>query len=552
MKIALAQLNFHVGNLASNTGKIKECIAEAKQAGVDLVIFSELAVCGYPPKDLLFHDGFINACEKSVKEIASACIGIGAIVGAPVRNKDKRGKALYNAALLLEDGKIVAEIHKSLIPNYDVFDEYRYFEPSDKNELVEYKGFKLAITICEDIWCQIPDSRGRHLYKNSPVEKFSKLQPDCIINISASPFSYIHAKEREQVCTGVAQSCKAPIFYLNTIGANTDLIFEGGSIVMDSNSKVIDRMENFKEGLSVYALAVDKKITIIKGGKNIPEADPARLIHDALVLGIKDYFGKNNLSKAVLGLSGGIDSAVVLALAAEALGKDNVHAIMLPSQYTSKESLKDAADLVKNIGCSYETISIEPSFNALTKSLGETFKNMPADVTEENMQARVRSIILMAVSNKMGNLLLNTSNKSELATGYGTLYGDMSGALSVIGDLYKTMVYTLAEYINTVTPNLIPKNIITKAPTAELKPNQKDSDSLPEYELLDKILYNYIELEKSADEIKIDGADKALISKVVAMVNRNEYKRNQFAPILRISPKAFGTGRRMPIVAKYN
>jgi NAD+ synthase (glutamine-hydrolysing) len=551
MKIALAQINFHVGNLSSNAGKIKNSIALAQKAGADLVIFSELSVCGYPPKDLLLHEGFIDACEKTVLDIAATCKGIAAIVGTPVRNKDKKGKPLFNAALLLSEGKIIAEIHKSLIPNYDVFDEYRYFEPASSNEVVNFKGLKLAVTICEDIWNQVPDNSGRYLYKNSPIDNLSRSNPDLIINISASPFSYIHARERKKVCEKVTGKCKAPLFYLNTLGANTDLIFDGGSIVMGADSAIINEMEYFTEGMSIYEINRDKRVNIIQEKHTNGNDEPTKLIHDALVLGIKDYFIKSGASKAVLGLSGGIDSAVVLALAAKALDKENVHAVMLPSRYTSEQSLKDAHGLLKNIGCSHETISIEPGINALTESLTQSFKNKPADITEENMQSRLRSVILMAISNKMGYLLLNTSNKSELATGYGTLYGDMSGALSVIGDLYKTMVYKLAEYINSITPGYIPQDIITRPPTAELKPDQKDTDSLPDYAILDQVLYHFIEEQQLPEEIKVAGTDKALISKIITMVNRNEYKRNQFAPILRVSPKAFGTGRRMPIAGKY-
>lgn len=551
MKIALAQLNFHVGNLTFNAEKIKSSIAQAKHAGVDIVVFSELSVCGYPPKDLLLHDGFIRECEKRIQEIATQCKGIAAIVGGPARNKDSKGKPLYNTAFFLAEGKVMAEVHKSLIPNYDVFDEYRYFEPSGVNELINYKGFKIALTICEDIWNQVPDKNGRCLYKHSPIEKFSALQPDCIINISASPFSYLHASERKKVCENVTLKCNAPLFYLNTLGANTDLIFDGGSIVMDSDGKILNEMDYFTEGMSVYELSVNKTVNIIEGSHSRIEHNRNKFIYEALVMGIRDYFVKSNINKAVLGLSGGIDSALVLVLAIAALGKENVHAVMMPSQYTSQESLTDAAELVKTTGCSYESISIEPTFRVLNESLANSFKSKPSDVTEENMQARTRSILLMAISNKMGYLLLNTSNKSELATGYGTLYGDMSGALSVIGDLYKTQVYELANYINSIHPGTIPQDIITRPPTAELKANQKDSDTLPDYDILDKVLFEYIELEKSAADVKVNGADRALVDRIISMVNRNEYKRNQFAPILRISPKAFGTGRRMPIVAKY-
>ena len=551
MKIALAQLNFHVGNLSSNVSKIKDNIASAKLTGADVVVFSELAVCGYPPKDLLFHNAFIDACYNSILDIAKACKGIAAIVGGPARNTDKRGKPLYNSAFLLSEGAILAEVHKSLIPNYDVFDEYRYFEPAESNVAINYKGFKIALTICEDIWNSIPDSNGRDLYKHSPIDSLSASEPHCVINISASPFSYTHANQRKKVCENVTKKCKAPLFYLNTLGANTDLIFDGGSIVMGSDSTIINELDYFKEGLSIYELGLDKTVKVLNGPTHQVEQNPIKFIYEALVLGVLDYFQKNNLTKAVLGLSGGIDSALVLALAAEALGGKNIHSLVLPSRYTSQESLDDAAQLIKNIGCTYETISIEPGFNALTESLTKTFANKATDVTEENMQSRLRGIILMAVSNKMGSLLLNTSNKSELATGYGTLYGDMSGAIGVIGDLYKTQVYELANYINSIKPGLIPENIITRAPSAELKPNQKDTDSLPEYDILDKILFQYIEEHKSPVEISVTGADENLVKKIVAMVNRNEYKRNQLAPVLRISPKAFGTGRRMPIVAKY-
>lgn len=551
MKIALAQLNFHVGNLSSNVSKIKDSIAKAKLAGADLVVFSELSVCGYPPKDLLFHEAFINACADSIKEIAQACTGIAAIVGAPARNKEKKGKPLYNSAFLVSEGKILAEVHKSLIPNYDVFDEYRYFEPSESNEAISYKGFNIGITICEDIWNQVPDAKGRCLYKHSPIDKLSASSPHCIINISASPFSYNHANERKKICEAVTNKCKAPLFYLNTLGANTDLIFDGGSIVVGKDSLIINEMAYFTEGLSLYELKQDKSVTVLNNSKHEITHDPIKFIYQAIVLGIRDYFQKNNLKYAILGLSGGIDSALVLVLAAEALGSEHVHALMLPSRYTSKESLTDAAQLIKNTGCPYDVISIEPGFKTLTENLAEAFAHKASDTTEENMQSRLRLLMLMAVSNKMGALLLNTSNKSELATGYGTLYGDMSGALSVIGDLYKTQVYQLSNYINTLKPGLIPHDIIDRPPTAELKANQKDTDSLPEYSILDDILFQYIEEHKSPSEISVKGADNALIKKVVDMVNRNEYKRNQLSPVLRVSPKAFGTGRKMPIVAKY-
>lgn len=550
MKIALAQFNYHVGNLSFNVAKIKNGILRAKSEGADLVVFSELSVCGYPPKDLLLHDGFIRACEEAVKDIAHQCKDIAAIVGAPARNMFHKGKSLYNSAFFLADGKITAQVNKTLLPFYDVFDEYRYFEPSEENELVHYKGFKIALTICEDVWNERP-MNDRYLYKHSSLETLCTPDTSCIINIAASPFSYIHAEERKQIFETAAAKYKLPLFYVNTLGANTDLIFDGGSMVVASNDGIIDEMSYFTEELSLYELSANKTIKPLGAQKHKAPKSSIERTYNALILGIRDYFQKNNLTGAILGLSGGIDSALVLALAAEALDSKNVHAVMLPSRYTSDESLKDAASLVKNTGCPYNTISIEPGINAAYDSLAEIFKGTQPDITEENIQSRMRALLLMAVSNKMGYLLLNTSNKSELATGYGTLYGDMSGALSVLGDVYKTQVYELARYVNTLKPGAIPENIITRAPSAELKPDQKDTDSLPEYDLLDKVLYQYIEMEKSPADIKVPGASKELVKKITDMVNRNEYKRKQAPPILRVSPKAFGTGRRMPIVAKY-
>jgi NAD+ synthase (glutamine-hydrolysing) len=549
MKIALAQFNYHVGNLPSNVAKIKNGILHAKNEGADLIVFSELSICGYPPKDLLQHDGFIRACDAAVIDIAHECKGIAAIIGAPTRNPHK-GRAVHNSALFLADGKIKAQVNKTLLPFYDVFDEYRYFEPATENDLIEYKGFKIALTVCEDSWNELP-RRNRFYYKHTPFETLCTPDTTCIINIAASPFSYIHAEERIQMMQAATSKYKLPFFYVNALGANTDLIFDGGSAVMDNKDNVIDEMSYFTEDISYYELAADKSVKAITPHTKNKAQEPIERIYHALVLGIRDYFQKNNLSSAILGLSGGLDSALVLALAAEALGNKNVHALVLPSRYTSEESLNDANQLIKNIGCPHETISIEPGITAAYDSLSSAFKGKQADIAEENIQSRMRGLLLMAMSNKFGYLLLNTSNKSELATGYGTLYGDMSGAISVLGDVYKTQAFELARYINKIKPNTIPENIITKPPTAELKYNQKDTDSLPEYDLLDKILYQYIEMELSPTDIKVHGASKELVEKIVSMVNRNEYKRLQAPPILRVSPKAFGVGRKMPIVAKY-
>jgi len=549
MKIALAQYNYHVGNLTSNVAKIKRGILRAKNEGADIVVFSELSVCGYPPKDLLLFEGFIKACEEAVREIAQECKGIAAIVGAPSRNSGK-GRPLYNSAFLLAEGKIMAQVNKSLLPFYDVFDEYRYFEPAGECRHIKYKGFKIALTVCEDLWNELP--RNDHFYyKQSPLETLVGSDTNCIINIAASPFSFTQAEERKKLFKSITLKYKRPLFYVNALGANTDIIFDGGSFVMDSTGKIINELSYFTEDLAILELLPDKTVKPISAFKEEKPQEHIALIYNALVLGIRDYFQKNNLKTAVLGLSGGIDSALVLALAAEALGSKNVHALLLPSRYTSIESLRDAAEIATNIGCLHETISIEPGITVAYDSLSKVFEGKKPDITEENIQSRMRSLLLMAMSNKMGHLLLNTSNKSELSTGYGTLYGDMSGALSVIGDLYKTQVYGLANYINKIKPNTIPSNIITRPPTAELKHDQKDTDSLPEYDILDKILYQYIELERSPIDIKVDGANNELVKKITDMVNRNEYKRLQAPPILRVSNKAFGVGRKMPIVAKY-
>ena len=549
MKIALAQFNYHVGNLTSNIAKIKSGILRAKNEGANIVVFSELSVCGYPPKDLLFFESFIKACEEAVGEIAGECKGIAAIVGAPSRNPGK-GKPLYNSAFFLADGKIMAQVNKSLLPFYDVFDEYRYFEPAAECKQIEYKGFKIALTVCEDLWNELPRN-GHYYYKQSPLETLVGSDTNCIINIAASPFSFTQAEERKKLFKSITLKYKQPLFYVNALGANTDIIFDGGSFAMDSSGKIINELSCFTEDLVIHELMQDKTVKVVSSYKGEKPQEHIVLIYNALVLGIRDYFQKNNLKTAVLGLSGGIDSALVLALAAEALGSKNVYALVLPSRYTSEESLRDATEIATNLGCPHETISIEPGITAAYESLSKVFEGKKVDITEENIQSRMRSLLLMAMSNKMGHLLLNTSNKSELSTGYGTLYGDMSGALSVIGDLYKTQVYELANYINKIKPNRIPSNIISRPPTAELKPDQKDTDSLPEYNILDKILYQYIELERSPIDIKVDGASHELVKKITNMVNRNEYKRLQAPPILRVSNKAFGVGRKMPIVAKY-
>jgi NAD+ synthase (glutamine-hydrolysing) len=543
MKIALAQLNYHIGNFEQNEEKIIHAIQKAKQGGADLVVFAELAISGYPPRDFLEFDDFINKCVAGIQRIAAQCLGIAAIIGGPVKNTEPKGKDLFNAAFFLEDGRIKSEHYKSLLPNYDIFDEYRYFEPNTNFQTVDYLGKRLAITICEDLW-NIGDDL---LYRLNPMDELYKQNPDIIINIAASPFHYNQATQRKEKLLQNVNKYKLPLFYVNHVGAQTELLFDGGSLVYNQEGMLVDEMVYFEEDLKIYDINLLAKSQLAGA-----ERKPSRisLIHDALVMGVRNYFQKLGFSKAILGLSGGIDSAVTLVIAAEALGAENVRAVLLPSQYSSDHSVKDAEDLAKNLDVEYDIIPIKDNYQSFEATLKPWFENLPFNIAEENIQARIRGLILMALSNKFGHIVLNTSNKSEAAVGYGTLYGDMNGGLSVLGDVYKTEVFELARYIN-LEKEIIPVNTITKPPSAELRPDQKDSDSLPDYEILDEILLQYIENRKGPDEIIQMGFDKALVDKTLKLVNINEYKRYQTAPTLRVSPKAFGMGRRMPIVAKY-
>ncbi len=545
MIIALAQLNYHIGNFEQNTGKIIEAIQQAKGKGADIVVFAELAIGGYPAKDLLRSKAFLDACQASVTQIANECYGIACIIGAPIRNTSGQGKALFNAALFLAEGQVQYIVRKGLIPDYDVFDEYRYFQPASEFGCIEYQGCKIALTICEDLW----NTAEPKLYRRNPIDKLLEEHPDVIINIAASPFSYNHLNERLEVLQAHAKRTHLPLLYLNHVGAHTDIIFDGRSITLSSDGEVVDIMPSFVESLKYYQLN-GRELVALDGVNAVHPPMDTPLIHQALLLGVRDYFSKSGFTKAVVGLSGGIDSAVVAALACEALGAENVMAVLMPSVYSSDHSVGDALALVNNTGCQHEIIPIQPMADAFGKSLEAAFAGRYPDVTEENIQARIRGTLLMAFSNKLGYILLNTSNKSEAAVGYGTLYGDMAGALSVIGDVYKTQVYNLANYINR-DREIIPLNTIIKPPSAELRPDQKDSDSLPEYDLLDAILFQYIENEKSASEIVQLGFDDTLVFRVLNLVDRAEFKRFQAPPILRVSNKAFGAGREMPLVAKY-
>ena len=572
MKIALAQQNYHIGNFEDNTRKIIEGIRWAKEQGAELVVFSEQCIPGYPARDFLEFNDFINKCYESLDVIKQHADTIGVLVGSPSRNLNEKGKDLFNAAFLLYEKEIKAEIQKTLLPNYDVFDEYRYFEPAFEWKVMEFKGKKLAVTICEDIW----NLGDNPMYRITPMEQLMPMKPDVMINLSASPYNYAQDIVRNSIVKAHTLKYKLPMLYCNAVGSQTEIVFDGGSLVYDINGRKVKEMKYFEEDYQLFDLesllqisetskvppserfreaekyyysakevgAEVNTLEYLSDEKNIDE------IYHALILGIRDYFRKMGFSKAILGASGGIDSALVQVLAVDALGKENVRAILMPSQYSSAHSVTDAQQLTRNLGNHYDIIPIENIYETFLKELKPVFDNLPFGVAEENIQSRTRGNLLMAIANKFGYILLNTSNKSELATGYGTLYGDMAGGLGVLGDLYKIQVYALAKYINK-KKEIIPNNIFTKPPSAELRPGQKDVDSLPPYEILDKVLYEYIEQRRGPKEIIAKGYDPTLVARVLKLVNTNEYKRNQFCPIIRVSTKAFGVGRRVPIVGKY-
>lgn len=558
MKIFLAQQNYHIGNFEANTNKIISAIKEAKQQGGDLIVFSELAVCGYPPRDFLEFDDFIEESLRSIDRIRQEADTIGVLVGAPSRNTKKEGKDLFNSAYLLHENEIKGVVNKTLLPTYDIFDEYRYFEPAYDWNILNFKGKKLAVTICEDIW----NMGDNPLYRICPMDMLIQYQPDLMINLSASPFDYLHASGRRSIVKQNVARYGIPMVYCNTVGSQTEIVFDGGSMVMDANQNAVVELPYFAESLKSVVFNDNGKFEeeIVATAADIPFAELISdkldaeknidKIHQALLAGIRDYFGKMGFKNAIVASSGGIDSAVVLALACEALGAQNVNALLMPSQFSTGHSVSDAEQLSRNLNSPYDILAIKDIFEAYEQTLKPVFKDLPFSVAEENLQSRIRGTLVMALSNKFGSILLNTSNKSELATGYGTLYGDMAGGLGVLGDLYKLQIYALARYINR-DKEIIPSNIITKAPSAELRPGQKDTDSLPDYSALDPILYQYIERRQGPKEIISMGNDPALVARILKLVNTNEYKRNQFCPIIRVSPKAFGVGRRVPIVAKY-
>ncbi len=538
MKIALAQNRYTIGDLESNAKKIIDQIEKAQRAGADLIIFSELSISGYPPQDLLTYHTFVKTCYLHLLNIAKACTNIGAIVGTPLHTKDN--KDLLNSAVLLHQGRIETTISKTLLPPQNIADEYRYFKPAAIQNCIQFKNKTIALTIGKDI------TNTTSQIKASTLTSLMAQQPDFIINIAAQAFdTKTHDEHIAMLCQQATQY-KLPLVYVNQVGGQTDILYAGNSTVINAKGKPVKTLACFKEDFTIVDMETINNMPHLS---HIP-TNKIALIHDALVMGIRDYFYTLEFKTAVLGLSGGIDSAVCMALAAEALGAKNVKAILLPSQYSSNHSIQDAKDLAENLSSPYDIIPIENSYHTINQSLSPIFKNLPFGIAEENIQARIRGLILMAVSNKFGPILLNTSNKSEAAVGYGTLYGDTNGGLSVLGDVYKTDVFSLARYINR-NGEVIPEHTITKSPSAELRPNQKDSDSLPDYDTLDSILYQYIEMQKSSQEIIALGFDADTVHFTIQRVNMNEYKRHQLAPALKVSYKSFGIERRMPIVAKY-
>lgn len=544
MKVALAQINTTVGALQANTNKMLALIAQAREAGAELLMFPELAITGYPPMDLLDRESFVEANLACLDELRKASHGLTVVVGFVDRNLTNKGKRLFNAAAVLQNGKITSVHHKTLLPTYDVFDEDRYFEPADLVTPVNLLGHHVGVSICEDIWND-SDFWSRRLYLSDPIESLWRQGMDLLLNISASPFHTGKPQLRLAMVQAACRKYRLPAIYVNQVGGNDGLVFDGHSFIVDAQGHLLWMGQGFAEEFVVLELDDLKPM----GGFNW-DSDMA-MIEKALVLGTRDYLHKTGFKSAVLGLSGGIDSAITAAIAAQALGPENVLGVAMPSQYSSEGSVTDAEALAKNLGIPYREIPIQPIFDSFRAALAPAFEGKAEDVTEENLQARIRGNLLMALSNKFGHLLLTTGNKSEMAVGYCTLYGDMCGGLAVIADLPKTWVYDLARYMNR-NGEVIPENTITKPPSAELRPDQTDQDTLPPYEILDGILQAYIEESKSNAEIAELGYDREVVDWVIRKINFNEYKRRQAPPGLKVTRKAFGQGRRYPIARGYD
>ncbi len=543
MKIALAQINPTIGDFTLNTEKIMAATEKAIGLSCDLIVFPELVISGYPPRDLLEKKDFVEANLMNLQNLVKSIKGIGVICGFVDKNPGKGGNPLYNSAVLFDKGKILHQVHKRLLPTYDVFEERRYFEPGKEYSSFFYKGYRMGLTICEDIWND-KDFFSRQLYPVDPVERMIKEGVNLLINISASPY---HVGKREfkwGMFGDISKKYRVPLLYVNQVGGNDSVLFDGISLAFDSKGKMAARARDFEEDIVIFD--TDRE----KGDLHPVSETDIHSILNALIMGTRDYVRKCGFSRAVVGLSGGIDSALTACIAVQALGKENVIAIFMPSQYTIKENFEDTKELAVNMGIKLFHVSIEGIFKKFLQELSPLFKDVAAEVTGQNIQARIRQIILMALSNKLGYLLLSTGNKSELAVGYCTLYGDMSGGLAVLSDIPKTMVYEIACLINK-EKEVIPQRIIQKPPSAELKPDQLDQDDLPSYEVLDGVLKAYIEENKAAEEIIGMGFEQSIVRDIISRVDRNEYKRHQSPPGLKVTSKSFGYGRRHPIAQRY-
>lgn len=564
MRIALAQINPTVGDIAGNCRKIIDFAARARQEGARLAVFPELALVGYPPKDLLLKPQFIDDNLAALEHLAAQGVGIDLVVGYADRNRQPVGRPLHNAAALLRDGKVVSRHFKTLLPTYDVFDETRYFEPGpedEANDIVRIADVRMGLSICEDLW---NDERlmPRRLYHENPIADLHGAGAQVLINSSASPFVLGKHSFRLELFAAQVRRFGKPLIYVNQVGGNDELVFDGNSVVLDATGNVIAQARDFEEDLLVVDLAIDGTGAEARASRVETPSGGIESVYRALVLGLRDYVRKCGFRSVVLGLSGGIDSALTAAIAVAALGKDNVVGVSMPSRFSSDHSVADARSLAENLGIRFHIVPIRPIHQTCEETLGPLFTRdvscvahpspLGDDLTEQNLQARIRGVLLMAFSNRYNHLLLTTGNKSEVATGYCTLYGDMCGGLGVISDVPKTMVYQLAELVNRKAGReIIPRNTIVKPPSAELRPNQTDQDSLPPYDILDAILNRYVEEEKSAAEIIREGFDAATVMKVIKLIDRSEYKRRQAAPGIKVTSRAFGFGRRMPIAQNY-
>ena len=530
LTIAFAQLNLTVGDLPGNADRIIAALEQARAAGADLLLTPELALSGYPPEDLLLRPDFYRACRRETQRIAAAAQGIAVVLGHPVEDLDER----YNAASVLRDGQLLARYHKSLLPNYEVFDEERYFEAGNAACVFECKGVRLGLNICADVW------------ESGPAAAARAAGAQVLLALNASPYHINKQAQRLEVVRERVRESGLPVLYCNMVGGQDELVFDGASFALDHDGALAHQTSSFEEGVVTLRFADGRWLGGSVAEPRLLEAEA----YEALTIGVRDYVGKNRFPGAIIGLSGGIDSALTLAVAVDALGAERVRAVMMPSPYTAQMSLDDSREMVRRLGVRYDEIPIEPAMKVFADLLAPQFAGLPADTTEENLQARIRGMILMALSNKTGSIVLTTGNKSEMATGYATLYGDMAGGFAVLKDLYKTLVFRLSNWRNTLGP-VIPQNIIDRPPSAELKPDQKDQDSLPPYEMLDAIIEAYMERDESPREIIAAGFPETEVRRTVAMLKRNEYKRRQAPVGIRVTPRGFGRDWRYPITSRY-